>query len=133
MKRNSLIVFISILLSSQICYSQGCVINNYNGFNRVFIRPTGDPRVFQPGNGNNFVRWEGNCGPHTYVQTTSSPNGTCTVTENNVTTSGTYYPTVSGTFTRACNVPLDDHIWWMILILMPLTYFFFRRAQLNKT
>ncbi|RZJ74727.1 MAG: hypothetical protein EOO45_07735 [Flavobacterium sp.] len=134
MKLETILLFLSLIFISTLCYSQGCVINNYNGFNRVFITPTAaDPKKFQPGNGNNFVRWEGTCGPHTYVQTTSVANGSCTVTESGNTRTGDYYPTVSGTFTRTCNVPLDDHIWWIMLLLIPLTFLYFRKLPIKKT
>ncbi|RZJ75583.1 MAG: hypothetical protein EOO47_19605 [Flavobacterium sp.] len=131
MKIKLILSAILITASIQMCYSQGCVINSYNGFNRVFIRPTAaGARTFFPGNGNNFVRWEGQCGPHTYVETTSAINGTCSVTENGVTRNGDYYPTVSNTFTRACNVPLDDHIWWVLILLAPLGYFALRKRTI---
>lgn len=131
MKLKSLLLIFSTLFVSQVCYSQGCVINNYNGFNRVFITPTAaDPRKFQPGDGKNFVRYENVCGTHTYVRTLSTSSGTCSVTEGSTTRTGTYYPTVSGTFTMPCNVPLDDHIWWMMVMLIPVTYFYFRKAKI---
>lgn len=131
MKFRLIVSAILIFFSSQVCYSQGCVINSYNGFNRVFNRPTGSgARSFFPGDGNNYVRWEGQCGPHTYVQTTSPANGTCSVTENGVTRNGDYYPTVSNTFQRTCNVPLDDHIWWIVIFLAPLGYFGVRKREI---
>lgn len=55
---NALLTLILILTISN-SYGQGCVINNYNGFNRVFNNQTSaGARTFFPGNGNNFVRWE---------------------------------------------------------------------------
>ncbi|WP_231465076.1 hypothetical protein [Pedobacter sp. Leaf132] len=108
--------------------AQGCAIDNYNNFNRVFNAPTGaGARTFLPGNGRNFVRWEGVCGPHTYVSITSTANGTCSVTESGVTRNGIYYPTVSSPFTSACPVPLDDYIIYLIIVVGTISYFHLRR------
>ena len=135
-KKNITLILRVLILSvfsfafCQVSYGQGCVINAYNGFNRVFITPTAvGARTFQPGNGNNYVRWEGVCGTHTYVETTSLASGTCSVTESGVTRQGTYFPTVSLPFTRVC-VPLDDHLYWVFLLIVPISYFYIRKRSL---
>ncbi|WP_316801407.1 hypothetical protein [Pedobacter frigidisoli] len=115
---------------TQSSSAQGCLINNYDQFDKVFNKPTAaGATTFIPGNGNNFVNYTGTCGPHTYIQVFGAPSGSCSVTENQVTKTGQYYTNVSQPFTQACNVPLDDNICWLLLSTGMLTYYFIKRED----
>ncbi|WP_443945607.1 hypothetical protein ACJVDH_00415 [Pedobacter sp. AW1-32] len=118
MKCSIVLTAILVSISFQICYSQGCLIAKYDQYDKVFNRPTASgATTFTPGNGYNFVNWTGTCGPHTYIQVYGTSSGSCTVTDGQVTKTGLYYASVSAPFTRACNVPIDDHIWWFALCI----------------
>jgi len=108
----------------------GCLIENYDPYNKIFTTPTTPGgKTFIPGNGNNFVRWENVCGPHTYVQTLSGSSGTCQVSIINRT--GIYFPSVSAPFTRPCSLPLDDYIWILIFIVGGAFYYFLKKNQVS--
>ncbi|QXV64868.1 hypothetical protein INP83_17545 [Mucilaginibacter sp. 21P] len=123
------IAILCFFVSNKV-YAQGCLIPNYDPYNKVFNVPTSTgARTFLAGNGRNFVLWQGVCGPHTYVATTSSPNGSCTV--QGITQTGTYYPTVSTPFTSPCPVPLDDHIWVVLFLTFILSFFMLKQNNTN--
>jgi len=83
----------------------GCLVLNFDSYSKVFNNHE-TATQFYTGNGNNFVWWEGTCGPHTYIATSGPSQGTCTL--NGSTRTGQIYA-ISGTFTAPCGVPLDDY------------------------
>jgi len=89
----------------------GCLVINFDTYSKVFNNHETTTQ-FYTGNGNNFVWWEGVCGPHTYIATSGPSLGTCTL--NGSTKTGQIYA-ISGTFTAPCGVPLDDY---MVLIIL---------------
>ncbi len=98
----SLLIFISNTSLAQT----GCLVLNFDSYSKVFNNHE-TATQFYTGDGNNFVWWEGVCGPHTYIATSGPSLGTCTL--NGSTRTGQIYA-ISGTFTAACGVPLDDYI-----------------------
>ena len=114
--------FLSLLVAKE-GFAQGCLLTNYDPFNKVFNVPTSTgSRTFVAGNGRNFVLWENVCGPHTYIQILSSPSGNCQV--QGVSQVGTYYPVVSLPFTRTCALPIDDYIWGLMPVISGVVYAF---------
>lgn len=123
-----LLTFFLFFIVGKLCYGQGCLIAKYDSFDKVFNRPTASgATTFVPGNGNNFVNYTGVCGIHTYIQVLGASTGSCTVTENQVTKTGQYYTNVSPPFKSPCNVPLDDHIGWMILLVGGIAFLYITR------
>lgn len=130
MKVKLILLFVISLFSTYSCFSQGCLIAKYDTFDKVFNKPTAaGATTFVPGNGNNFVNFTGACGIHTYIQVFGASTGSCSVTENGTTKNGLYYTNISPPFKSPCNVPLDDHIWWVMLIIVPVTYFSIRKKN----
>ena len=128
MKFKLLLLFVLFFSISYSCFSQGCLILNYDGLDKVFNKPTAaGATTFTPGNGNNFVKWANVCGPHYYIEVFGTSTMSCSVTENRITKTGQYYTRISSSFPSPCNVPLDDHIWWIMLLIIPLSYFIIRR------
>ena len=124
------LIIVSIVLSVEKSVAQGCLLMNYDPYNKVFNVPSAPgSKVFLAGNGRNFVWWQGVCGPHTYVMTTSNPSGTCTV--QGVTQTGTYYPTVSAPFTSPCPIPLDGYVWGLMGAVSGGFYFFTKKSNDN--
>jgi len=100
------------MIFSNKVIAQGCLINAFDQYNKVFNKPTASgATTFESGDGKNFVRWEGQCGPHIYIETLSTPSGTCSVDGRQ----GDYYPVVSAPFPRTCDVPIDENILVLIL------------------
>lgn len=97
-----IILVISFTASAQ---ATGCLVLNFDTYNKVFNNHE-TATQFYIGDGNNFVWWEGVCGPHTYLATSGPSLGTCTL--NGSPKTGQIYA-ISGTFTAPCGLPLDDH------------------------
>ena len=127
MKLFRVVLCLFLVLIAARSSAQGCLIRNYDPYNKVFNYLTSS-RTFAPGNGKNFVLWEGVCGPHTYIQLLSPRNGNCTVTGIGT---GEYYPIVSTPFTAPCALPLDDYIWVMILFAGGISYALIRKNRLS--
>lgn len=108
-----ILFLIFIALSISICASAqtGCLVLNFDAYNKVFNNHQ-TATQFYTGDGNNFVWWEGVCGPHTYLATSGPSLGTCTLVGS--TKTGQIYA-ISGTFTAPCGVPLDDYIIFLLL------------------
>jgi len=98
-------LLITLAISLTASAQTGCLVLNFDTYNKVFNNHE-TATQFYIGNGNNFVWWEGVCGPHTYLATSGPSLGTCTL--NGSTKTGEIYA-ISGTFTAPCGVPLDDH------------------------
>ncbi|ARS38490.1 hypothetical protein CA265_01835 [Sphingobacteriaceae bacterium GW460-11-11-14-LB5] len=96
---------ISLVISLTAAAQTGCLVLNFDTYNKVFNNHE-TATQFYTGDGNNFVWWEGVCGPHTYLATSGSPQGTCTL--NGSSKTGQIY-TISTTFEAPCGLPLDDH------------------------
>jgi hypothetical protein len=83
----------------------GCLVLNFDAYSKVFNNHETSTQ-FYTGDGNNFVWWEGVCGPHTYLATSGNSLGACTL--NGSTKTGQIYA-ISGTFTAPCGLPLDNY------------------------
>ncbi|MGN7986719.1 hypothetical protein ACTJKC_05220 [Pedobacter sp. 22226] len=83
----------------------GCLVLNFDTYSKVFNNHETSTQ-FYTGNGNNFVWWEGVCGPHTYLATSGPSLGPCTL--NGSTKTGQIYA-ISDTFTAPCGLPLDSY------------------------
>lgn len=107
------VLFLIFALSISICASAqtGCLVLNFDAYNKVFNNHQTTTQ-FYTGDGNNFVWWEGVCGPHTYLATSGPSLGTCTL--NGSTKTGQIYA-ISGTFTAPCGVPLDDYDIFLLI------------------
>ncbi|WP_156131415.1 hypothetical protein [Pedobacter kyungheensis] len=105
----SLLIFISFSVTASA--QTGCLVLNFDAYSKVFNNHE-TATQFYTGNGNNFVWWEGVCGPHTYIATSGNSLGPCTL--NGSTKTGQIYA-ISGTFTAPCGVPLDDYSIFMAL------------------
>jgi len=90
----------------------GCLVLNFDTYSKVFNNHETTTQ-FYTGNGNNFVWWEGVCGPHTYIATSGPSLGVCTL--NGSTRTGQIYA-ISDTFAAPCGVPLDDYIVLIALL-----------------
>lgn len=117
---------LSLLVSiAKVSFAQtGCLVLNFDTYNKVFNNHETSTQ-FYIGNGNNFVWWEGVCGPHTYIATSGPSLGSCTL--NGSPKTGQIYA-ISGTFTAACGVPLDDYSILMALFFgLAGTYVIYNR------
>lgn len=119
----------SLLISiAKVSFAQtGCLVLNFDAYNKVFNNHETSTQ-FYIGNGNNFVWWEGVCGPHTYIATSGPSLGTCTL--NGSTKTGQIYA-ISGTFIAPCGVPLDDASIILLLIAMFFGYYLIKKRSLN--
>jgi len=108
------LISLSLLISvSRVGLAQtGCLVLNFDSYSKVFNNHE-TATQFYTGNGNNFVWWEGVCGPHTYIATSGPSLGTCTL--NGSTKTGQIYA-ISGTFTAPCGVPFDDYSVFIALL-----------------
>jgi len=123
----SLFIFISVpgITSAQT----GCLVINFDAYSKVFNNHE-TATQFYTGNGNNFVWWEGVCGPHTYLATSGPSLGTCTLNGSPLT--GQIYA-ISSTFTAPCDLPIDDYIVFMLFGAALLGYCLIRKQSLIFT
>lgn len=105
MVRILFLIFIALSISLCAPAQTGCLVLNFDAYNKVFNNHQ-TATQFYTGDGNNFVWWEGVCGPHTYLATSGPSLGTCTL--NGSTKTGQIYA-ISGTFAAPCGVPLDGY------------------------
>lgn len=106
----------------------GCLVLNFDSYSKVFNNHETSTQ-FYTGDGNNFVWWEGVCGPHTYIATSGASQGTCTL--NGSTRTGQIYA-ISGTFTAPCGVPLDDYTILILFGAALLGYCLIAKQRLVK-
>lgn len=99
----SLLITFAISLTASA--QTGCLVLNFDTYNKVFNNHE-TATQFYTGDGNNFVWWEGMCGPHTYLGTSGSSLGPCTL--NGSTKTGEIYA-ISSTFVAPCGLPLDNY------------------------
>ncbi|QIL40687.1 hypothetical protein G7074_16285 [Pedobacter sp. HDW13] len=101
---------------------------NFDTYSKVFNNHETTTQ-FYTGNGNNFVWWEGVCGPHTYIATSGPSLGTCTL--NGSTRTGEIYA-ISDTFAAPCGVPLDDYTILILFCAALLGYYLITKQWLVK-
>ncbi|MGM9477303.1 hypothetical protein ACS5PU_12765 [Pedobacter sp. GSP4] len=116
-------LFITLFMSGIAFAQTGCLVLNFDAYNKVFNNHE-TATQFYTGNGNNFVWWEGVCGPHTYIATAGPPLGACTL--NGSPKTGQIYA-ISGTFTAPCGIPLDDYVVLLFVISSLVGYCLIKR------
>ncbi|TCD28974.1 hypothetical protein EZ456_02090 [Pedobacter psychrodurus] len=99
---------------------------NFDAYNKVFNNHE-TATQFYTGDGNNFVWWEGVCGPHTYLATSGSSQGPCTL--NGSSKTGQIY-TISTTFQAPCGLPLDDYDVFLLVFAGILGFLVIRNKSL---
>ncbi|WP_316824813.1 hypothetical protein [Pedobacter miscanthi] len=123
------LLFISLSISIGASAATGCLVLNFDTYNKVFNNPETSTQ-FYTGNGNNFVWWEGVCGPHTYLATSGASLGPCTL--NGSTKTGQIY-SISETFMAPCGLPLDSHEIFLLFFSAFMGVFVLRyHYQLNN-
>ncbi len=116
---------IALIISLTASAQTGCLVLNFDAYNKVFNNHE-TATQFYTGDGNNFVWWEGVCGPHTYLATSGASQGTCTL--NGSSKTGLIY-TISSTFEAPCGLPLDDYDICLLVFLGLFGFFMIRNKH----
>jgi hypothetical protein len=130
MKKIFLSIFLILPCSITLLAQTGCLVIHYDNpsYSKVFNNPTSaGSSVYQTGNGNNFIWWEGVCGTDTYVATMGGSIRSCSL-NNGDTHTGLEY-NVSAPFLAPCGVPIDDFAWLLTFVLGATGFFLLRRTE----
>lgn len=123
MKLKVILLFFVLYISSFKLFAQnGCVVKNFDGFDKVFNNlRTGNQ--YRSGDGNNFVLWAGACGPHQYIEVGQSLGTTCTLV--GYPNTGTVWTIVRGPFGMPC--PIDNYVWFIMVSICGIGFVFIRK------